>query len=149
MKKTDLSQKDARRLFDYVDDSLYAIAATDTGAKIDPKINIDNLEPIQCPCCRQMVKSPTLELVIDRFEISDQQALILKAVWDGRGFPVQTERIFDVMYADDPNGGPSPSKMYLAFKVGLHHLRQKLKGSGIGIENVGYRQGYRLVIGEE
>jgi hypothetical protein len=39
--------------------------------------------------------------------------------------------------------------MYLAFKVALCHLREKLAGSGIGIENVGYRQGYRLVLGQK
>jgi hypothetical protein len=53
------------------------------------------------------------------------------------------------MYVDDPDGGPTPTKMYLAFKVALCHLREKLAGSGIGIENVGYRQGYRLVLGQK
>ncbi len=56
------------------------------------------------------------------------------------------ERVFDVMYEDDPDGGPGQAKMYRAFKVALCHLRKKLKGSGIGIENVGYRAGYRLIM---
>jgi hypothetical protein len=50
------------------------------------------------------------------------------------------------MYADDPDGGPSPSKMYAAFKVALSRLRAKIQGSGAGIENCGYGQGYRLVL---
>lgn len=110
---------------------------------------IDSLKPIPCPCCRQWVRAPTLELIIHHYQLSNQQAAILKAIWKGRGYPVQTERIFDAMYADDPNGGPSPSKMYSAFKIALHHLRNRLQGSGIMIENVGYRQGYRLTIGDE
>lgn len=50
------------------------------------------------------------------------------------------------MYADDPDGGPSNTKMYEAFKFGLNRLRSKLEGSGIEIENVGYRRGWRLVM---
>ena len=102
---------------------------------------------IPCPCCQQAVAAPTLEIVIDRFGLTPMEARILRAVWKGKGHPVPNERIFDHMYEDDPDGGPSPTKMYSAFKVALCHLRQKLTGSGVGIENVGYRLGYRLVTG--
>jgi len=118
--------------------------------------------PIECPCCRQAVAVPTADIVIDRYMVTPLEAAILKAVWKGKGHPVQTERIFDAMYADDPDGGPSPTRMYSAFKVALCHLRQRLDGfdpaskldvrvrepSGVSIENVGYRRGYRLVIGK-
>lgn len=50
------------------------------------------------------------------------------------------------MYADDPDGGPSQVEMYKSFKAALFLLRQRLDGSGVGIENVGYRRGYRLKI---
>jgi hypothetical protein len=36
--------------------------------------------------------------------------------------------------------------MYLAFKVGLCHLRGRLKGSGVQIETVGNRRGYQLIL---
>ncbi|MFS8147971.1 hypothetical protein [Rhizobium sp. BR 249] len=104
------------------------------------------MEPINCPCCKQPVAAPTLEIVVDRYDVTPLQARILGAVWRGKGMPVQTERIFDAMYVDDADGGPSPTRMYAAFKVALCHLRTRLEGSGIGIENVGYRQGYRLVM---
>jgi hypothetical protein len=107
------------------------------------------MEPINCPCCKQPVAAPTLEIVVDRYDVTPLQARILGAVWRGKGMPVQTERIFDAMYVDDPDGGPSPTRMYAAFKVALCHLRTRLDGSGIGIENVGYRQGYRLVMAGE
>lgn len=107
------------------------------------------LSPIDCPCCRQPVIAPSLETVIDHYRITRLEARILGVIWRGRGHPVQTERVFDAMYEDDPDGGPSQTLMYKSFKVALCHLRARLKGSGISIENVGYRRGYRLVIGEK
>jgi len=107
-------------------------------------VEINNAIP--CPCCAQPVAVPTVEIVIDHYDIPPHQACILRAVWKGKGHPVQTDRIFDAMYADDPDGGPSPTQMYSALKVSLSRLRKRLEGSGIGIDNVGYRQGYRLKI---
>lgn len=101
---------------------------------------------IDCPCCKRRVGVADIEIIIDHYDIPPLQEAILRAVWRGKGMPVQTERIFSLMYADDPDGGPEPSKMYLAFKVGLCHLRKRLKGSGVQIETVGYRRGYRLVL---
>ncbi len=57
--------------------------------------------------------------------------------------------MFDLMYADDVNGGPSEKTMYNTFKVMLSKLRGKLIGSGISIESAGYRRGYRLVFREK
>lgn len=108
------------------------------------------MEPVSipCPCCGQVVGTPSLEIVVQTYGISAFEARILGAVWRGKGRPVQTERIFDAMYADDPDGGPSHTKMYQAFKFGLHRLRDRLTGSGVLIENVGYRRGYRLLLKE-
>lgn len=103
---------------------------------------------LNCPCCKQPVKVPTLEIIVDHYGLTPLEARILGAVWRGKGMPVMTERVFDSMYIDDPDGGPTPSKMYLAFKVGLCHLRKKLQGSGVDVVNVGYRRGYRLTIGD-
>ena len=114
--------------------------------KIDPPVSYDR---IACPCCQQRVEAPSLAIVIDHYGIPPLQARILSAVWKGKGMPIQTERIFDAMYADDPDGGPSPAAMYRAFKVGLFHLRERLNGSGVSIENVGYRLGYRLNLGSK
>jgi hypothetical protein len=128
----------------YLDD----IAKTDGGERRAEGVDFSNIKPIDCPCCKRPVSVPSLEIVIDRYGVTPLQARILEAVWRGKGMPVVTERIFDAMYADDPDGGPTPSQMYKAFKVALCRLRERLEGTGIGIENVGYRQGYRLVIGE-
>jgi hypothetical protein len=99
-----------------------------------------------CPCCGQRVEAPTLGMVMEVAGVGTIEASILEAVWRGRGRSVPTQRIFDAMYADDPNGGPSQTEMYKRFKFGLHRLRQKLIGTGISVENVGYQRGYRLVM---
>ena len=69
---------------------------------------------------------------------------MLKAVWNGGGAPVFPDAIFREIYHDDPNGGPSSKQMYTAFKVALCHLREKLKGSGVSVETVGYNRGFSL-----
>lgn len=114
--------------------------------KIAPPKEFDR---ISCPCCAQRVETPTLDIVIDHYGVTPTEAQILSAVWKGKGMPVSTERIFDAMYVDDPDGGPSPTAMYRAFKVALCHLRKRLEGSGVTVENVGYRMGYRLVLGSK
>ncbi len=102
---------------------------------------------VSCPCCGHDVVAPTLDVIVMRYGVTKAEERILSAVWAGKGRPVPTSRIFDKLFEDDIDGGPSQTKMYLAFKVALCHLRAKLKGTGISIENVGYRAGYRLVLG--
>lgn len=99
-----------------------------------------------CPCCGEPVRVPTVDVVVDIYKLPLTEAAILRAIWQGRGHPVMTDQAFDAMYADDPDGGPSPNRMYKDFKAGLASLRAALQGSGISIESAGYRQGYRLSI---
>ncbi|QYA11710.1 helix-turn-helix domain-containing protein [Rhizobium sp. AB2/73] len=100
-----------------------------------------------CSCCGSEVNNPSLLLVIDEIGLSKQEGRLLEVVWRANGNPVMPERALASMYADDPNGGPEPGrKGYLAFKVTLCHLRKKLRDYGVWIENIGYRQGYRLVL---
>lgn len=106
------------------------------------------IAPINCPCCDQPVRVPSLEIIIDHYRMPPQEARVLRAVWRGKGLPVQTERIFDAMYEDDADGGPPPARMYANFQWALSHLRDRLEGSGIAVVNDGYRRGYRLVLGE-
>lgn len=103
----------------------------------------------KCPCCGGAIKTMTADLAVQAFGITDQEARVLRAIWSGNGAPVRMERVFHEMYADDPDGGPPHSKMYDAFKWALSHLRKKLAGSGIQLETVGYRQGYRLILERE
>jgi len=104
--------------------------------------------PIRCPCCFQETWRPTLDVVADVAGLQPMEKKVLGAIWAGNGMPVDNERIFTAMYEDDPDGGPEPVKMYNALKTALGKMRVKLAGTGVGVENMGYRQGYRLVLGE-
>lgn len=102
---------------------------------------------IPCPCCGHAIKAPTLEQLIEHYQIAPQSARLLTAVWRGKGLPVSTERILDQMWADDPDGGPPEARMYRYFQWSLWDLRTKLDGSGVAVVNAGYRAGWRLVMG--
>jgi hypothetical protein len=101
-----------------------------------------------CPCCRQTVKVPTLDVLIQERAIDGTAERVLRAIWRGRGLPVQSSDIFDAMYADDPNGGPSQCRMYRALGNALQILGERLQGAGVSISPVGHRRGYRLGITE-
>lgn len=104
---------------------------------------------LTCPCCNQAVATPTINVLIDQCDLEPREANVLRAVWNGRGLPVMPTRIFNIMYEDDFDGGPSQSVMYRRLREALSRLRVKLKGSGVSVESAGYRRGYRLVIGEK
>lgn len=102
-----------------------------------------------CPLCRTPVRAPSLDDVIASSRLDGFEAAILSAAWASKGRKISTERIFDEMYADDPDGGPDPSAMYRAFRAALGKLNSKLAGSGIAVNGVGYRQGFRLSLGSQ
>lgn len=99
-----------------------------------------------CPCCGGHVDAPTVDAVIVGCSLRPLEASLLHAVWRGNGHPVRTEQIFDAMYADDPDGGPSVSSMYAAFWRTLHRLRDRISGSGIAVESAGNGRGLRLTL---
>ncbi len=99
-----------------------------------------------CPMCKRPVNVPSLSEVISTLGLTGHEVDVLNAVWSGRGLPVMAGQAFDLMYADDVNGGPTQTKMYSAFKSALCRLRKRLEGSGVSIEEVGYRKGLRMVI---
>lgn len=111
--------------------------------------NEPHFDPIDCPCCGHRVSAPSLEMLLDVRNVTTLEARILGVIWKGKGHPVATERIFDAMYWDDVDGGPERVHMYAAFKVALHHLRQRIEPVGVYIANVGYGAGYRLVTGRK
>jgi len=99
-----------------------------------------------CPCCSLSLPLPPLDILMAERGIKGHAAAVLIALWEGRGFPVLTERLFDALYADDPDGGPSPAAMYRAMHSAIDQLNARLGGSGIVAVNAGYRQGWRLRI---
>jgi len=101
---------------------------------------------ITCPCCRQGVDAPSLDVLVMAFGISPFQERILDCLWRAKGRPVQKDRIIYAMYADDPDGGPSDDKATAAMKEAIFRMRDKLSGSGVSIEYDTTRKGYRLKI---
>lgn len=122
-------------------------------------ISIENLREIEfigtpsaphrmsCPCCAQPVPVASSYIVAHNCDLKPMEYRILDAIWSGGGLPISTEKIFDRMYEDDPEGGPPPARMYATLKESMVGLRKKLVGSGVGVETVGYRAGWRLVLG--
>ena len=100
-------------------------------------------QPIPCPCCKQPVRVPSLDIVIDHLRVPPMQARILGAIWKGKGEPVQTEMILAAM----DRGGYGRPRSYDDFKIALCHLRKRVKVAGITIPNAGYARGYRIVFG--
>ncbi|NJL06837.1 MAG: hypothetical protein HC900_00175 [Methylacidiphilales bacterium] len=101
-----------------------------------------------CPCCRSRVPVLPLAALISGLLLPPQQATILSMVWAANGRPIIAERIIDALYADDPDGGPSPAKAYAFFKTQLSLLRGRLKGFGVSIETAPGNRGYWLKLGE-
>jgi hypothetical protein len=97
-----------------------------------------------CPLCKQPLVAPSLDDVITACRLNGFEAKILGAVWAGHGMPVQTEKIFDAMYLDDINGGPSPNSMYAAFNRALRRVNSQLSDTGIAIISNRHRKGWRL-----
>ncbi|KAB2720940.1 hypothetical protein F9K73_13560 [Brucella intermedia] len=91
--------------------------------------------------CQAPVDAPGLHALIAEHGITGHAAAILRAVWSGRGAGVKAERIFDAMYADDPEGGPAITTMYRHLWAGLAELAHDLEGSGVGIYHTGQSAG--------
>lgn len=100
----------------------------------------------KCPCCGTMVASPGLEMIIALCQLGDIEEAIFRAAWNAKGAPVSSEKFFDVIYADDPDGGPHDKAMRTALKFGIHRLKKKLEGTGVDIVNEGRSRGYKLII---
>ncbi|ESX70551.1 hypothetical protein X759_21725 [Mesorhizobium sp. LSHC420B00] len=103
-------------------------------------------DTVTCPCCNQSVSAPALGDLIAERRISGHAAALLEAVWRGKGMPVMSHVVFDALYADDPDGGPSPTVMYRALRKAFDGLSARLKDTGVSVVEVGYRQGFRLVL---
>lgn len=97
-----------------------------------------------CPCCGRVVEAPDVEIIIENCRVPNQEARILRALWRAKGFPVSTERLFDAMYADDPNGGPGRAAMYAALRVAVCRLRQRVAVAGVQVKHAHYHRGYQL-----
>lgn len=95
---------------------------------------------IVCACCHRPAHDPDADAVALAIGAAPLQRRLLEAVWRGKGEPVSTAAIITAMYSD----GDLPDDPATCFKVTLHYLRRKLRGTGYGIESAIYSMGYRL-----
>ncbi len=101
--------------------------------------------PPCCTMCGADIGMPDLDNLISERRIKGHPAAILRAVWSGRGRPVGAMAISDVMFADDPDGGPSLAKSYRQMREALVELTEKLEGSGLRLVEGGHSTGgFRL-----
>lgn len=102
--------------------------------------------PKPCPCCGQCVRVPTVKFLVLACRMQPLMQRILRVIWKGHGQPVLMPAILNaICAARDKNLSATDQKLYLSFKVALHHLRNKMRGSGVSVDNVGYGHGYRIV----
>lgn len=109
---------------------------------------------ISCPCCsgrKPLLRDldPLLIDLMNERHLSENAQAVLEAVYLAAGRPVTTERIFDRMYEDDPDGGPTPARMYIDLRDALGELAEKLDGTGLSITRHGRRDGWRLLMDME
>lgn len=100
---------------------------------------------VLCPCCgRPMDALPPLEhLVLTMAPQGHVSRRIIKALVDAYPRAICGPRLHDIIYADDPDGGPLCNSV----SVLMIRLRKKLRPYGWTVPHVKkgrYSQGYRL-----
>jgi len=86
-----------------------------------------------CPLCRAPVPVAELGDLIRGRQITGHAEAILRTVWVARGLGVSSWALFDAMYADDEDGGPSVTTMYLELRRAVQSLAVSLAGSGVAV----------------
>ena len=79
-------------------------------------------------------------------DLPASSAAVLETVWAARGLPVTAMTLFDAIYADDPDGGPSQARMYRDLREAVANLNDTLERSGAIVLYDGRAKGWRLVI---
>lgn len=74
-------------------------------------------------------------------KLSRKQRDLFLIVAKGRGKPVEHRKVYDFIWADDPNGGPEDARNVVSVMV--RNTNDKLATTGYQIENV-WGIGYRL-----
>lgn len=99
---------------------------------------------MECPCCHRPIAADS-QMAVDydtRTVTRNGKALVLAGKqWEtfacfAKKFPapVTNEMLMDVLYGDDPDGGPDSLNIVSVVKF---HLRKKLEPLGIGIVSTG------------
>lgn len=105
-------------------------------------------EHSQCPCCRGELNLPPLDDLITEHRITGPAERVLRTLWEARGFTVDSQRLFDVIFCDDPSGGPDrQGQLYAALNSSINTICNALASSGVRATR-GRKKGWRLQICE-
>lgn len=97
-----------------------------------------------CPCCKQPIAVPPLDDLLEQSGIVGRGAAVLRTAWAARGLPVTATALFDAIYADDPDGGPSTSRMYRELREAVAASNERLRRFGVALLHDGRVHGWRL-----
>ncbi len=99
-----------------------------------------------CPMCGAGEGVRSIDDFVRHHRIKGHPEAILRAVWASSGQIMTTERLFDALYADDPDGGPSRTKMHADLHAAVRTVNTMLAGT-LRVEQVGAKRGrWRLRI---
>ena len=85
-----------------------------------------------CPMCRASVPVPDLDDLLDLPGVTPHAGAVLTAVWEAQGKALTSHALFDAIYADDPDGGPSSqTQCYADLRRTATALNGALAGSGV------------------
>ena len=96
--------------------------------------------PAVCHCCG----APLPDLPVDHLaaQVSPIMAAVIRAVARRPG--IGSARLADIVYADDPNGGPDFA--VISVRTAICRENKKLAKSGWAVKaDIGASRGYRLV----
>lgn len=104
---------------------------------------------IPCPCCGRAIEAPTIDMIAEACDLTDQQRAILSHLYAAGTSMLTRQQIAEHIYGP-PEGWPDYAISNVA--VQIHKMRGRLEGSGYDIRHGSGPQhaprGYRLVITE-
>jgi len=93
-----------------------------------------------CPCCRQpMAAPPPMAGVLDGLR-RPQHRVIAEALIKAYPRPLSRDRLIELLYGDDPDGGPEGAGNIVTVRIA--HLRKELAPMGWTVNCNGRGRGY-------
>lgn len=102
-----------------------------------------NVPAIPCPCCGQLVARQSVGEVIRDVRLPPIQKRMLEVLAASMGQLIPADRLVDVAYGDDPEGGPLDARNCVASHI--KRLKPKIAAYGLAIEGKQNGSGRRLV----
>jgi hypothetical protein len=89
-----------------------------------------------CKCCGQTLPSSP---ILPDLVTGGKQRELIDAVWRAGRYGIKTEQLFQVLYQDDPEGGPGTG--HRALHALICYTNRKLRPQGFIIYGDGQRSG--------